>query len=95
MWVHVASLARLAGPRAFAVRRELVVFGHSLGVTDGDILESFITLPDTRAAVYYHDEEPFSSQVSNMAAILGMHEVVARTGGKCRTLEFRNQHELV
>lgn len=82
------------GLRKRVQHREVIVFGHSLGVTDKDILQSFITLPDTRTVVYYHDEESFSSQVSNLTAILGMDEVIARTGGSKRTLKFVNQHEL-
>lgn len=74
-------------------RKEVIVFGHSLGITDKDILWSFITLPDTRTVIYYHSEEAFSSQVSNLAAILGVDEVVERTGGANRTLEFRDQRE--
>ncbi len=74
--------------------KEVIVFGHSLGITDKDILKSFITLPDTRTVVYYHSDESFSSQVSNMTAILGVDEVIARTGGRERTLEFRNQNDL-
>lgn len=75
-------------------RREVIIFGHSLGITDKDILKAFIMLPDTRTVVYYHNEESFSSQVSNMTAILGVDEVIARTGGEERTLEFKNQNDL-
>ena len=73
--------------------KEVIIFGHSLGVTDKDILKAFISLPDTRTVVYYHNEESFSHQVSNMTAILGVDEVIARTGGRERTLEFRNQND--
>lgn len=76
------------------LRKEVIIFGHSLGITDKDILKAFITLPDTRTVVYYHSDESFSSQVSNMALILGVDEVIARTGGRERTLEFRNQNDL-
>lgn len=76
------------------LRKEVIIFGHSLGITDEDILKAFITLPDTRTVVYYHSDESFSSQVSNMTAILGVDEVIARTGGRERTLEFRNQNDL-
>ena len=74
-------------------KSEVVVFGHSLGLTDRDILKSFITLPDTRTVVYYHDEKSFSSQVSNLSSILGADELITRTGGEARTLEFRDQRE--
>lgn len=80
--------------RSKVLHREVIIFGHSIGITDKDILRSFITLPDTRTVVYHHDEKTFSDQVSNMTAILGTDEVIARTGGKNRSLEFRNQREL-
>lgn len=70
---------------------ELLIFGHSLGVTDGDIIRSFIQAPNIRTVVYYHDEDAFSEELANATAILGADYVIDKTGGKNRTLRFAEQ----
>jgi hypothetical protein len=75
----------------FTEPSELLIFGHSLGVTDGDIIRSFIKAPNTRTVVYYHDEDAFSEELANATAILGVDYVIDTTGGKNRTLRFAEQ----
>lgn len=73
------------------VQRELIIFGHSIGVTDKDVLRPFILAPNMRTVVYYHDDTAFSEKLANMTPIIGMEEVISRTGGKNRTLIFAEQ----
>lgn len=77
------QITRLKNEQQEKLRKnEVMIFGHSLGLTDRDILKAFITLHDTRTVVYYHDEKLFSSQVSNLSSILGADELIVRTGGE-------------
>lgn len=55
-----------------ALDRMLYIFGHSIGITDKDIIYSFVMARDMRTVLYYHNEDAFSNQVSNMTAIIGM-----------------------
>ncbi len=71
--------------------RMLYIFGHSIGITDKDIISSFVLSNDMRTVLFYHDEEAFSNQVANLTAIIGMNEMIKRTGGKAHTLEFCKQ----
>lgn len=71
--------------------RMLFIFGHSIGITDKDIIGPFVTANDMRTVLYYHNEDAFSNQVSNLTAIIGMDEMIKRTGGKRHTMEFRKQ----
>ncbi len=73
------------------VDRILYIFGHSIGITDKDIIESFVTAKDMKTVVFYYDDEAFANQVSNMTAIIGKNEMINRTGGLNHTLEFREQ----
>ena len=75
------------------IPRELVIFGHSLGITDQDILRSLITAPNMRTVIYYHDEDAFSEKLANITAILGMDYVIERTGGEMHTLKFEQQKQ--
>ncbi|MBQ5967980.1 MAG: bacteriophage abortive infection AbiH family protein [Clostridiales bacterium] len=71
--------------------RMLYIFGHSIGITDKDIIGAFVKANDMRSVLFYHSEDAFSDQVSNLTAIIGMEEMIRRTGGKTHTLEFRKQ----
>lgn len=74
-----------------AIESRLYVFGHSLGITDKDIIQSFIKAPLMETMVFYHGETSLNSQIINLTAIIGMKEMVQRTGGKYRTLRFEKQ----
>lgn len=71
--------------------RILYIFGHSLGITDKDIIEPFLLGNIMNAEIYYHDEDSFSDKVGNLTAIIGMEEMIKRTGGYYRTMRFVKQ----
>lgn len=71
--------------------RELYIFGHSIGITDKDILNSFITSPNMSTTVYSYNDKSRAEQIANMTEIIGIDEVVRRTAGKDSTLVFKQQ----
>ena len=71
--------------------RMLYIFGHSLGITDKDIIEPFVRDEKVKTKVYYHDEDSFSDKVGNLTAMIGMDEMIHRTGGSYRSMEFVKQ----
>ena len=77
-----------------SIRRLLIIFGHSIGITDGDIIRSFIELPEMKTIVYYYDEDALNTAVTNLSAILKPDELIRITGGEKHTLEFRKQDEM-
>lgn len=71
--------------------RELYVFGHSIGITDTDILNSFIISPNMKTTVYSYDDKARADQIANMTEIIGSEEVVSRNAGSNKTLVFVQQ----
>ena len=75
---------------------ELHIYGHSLDVTDKDILQAFILNPNVQTKIYYYrkpgndnDKTDFSSKIRNLIKIIGPDELIARTsGGSKNTIEF-------
>ena len=47
----------------------IYIIGHSLGLSDKDILNELITLPGTKTTIYYHNNK--NELLQNLAAILG------------------------
>ena len=71
--------------------RELYIFGHSLGVTDKDILNAFITGHKMKTTVYSHCDKARADHIANMTAIIGIDDMVRRNAGSDRSLEFEMQ----
>jgi hypothetical protein len=71
--------------------RILWTFGHSMGLTDSDILREFITANGMETRVYYHSEDMFKDVVANLTDILDSSRVIKMTGGRNRSLFFQKQ----
>lgn len=73
---------------------ELHIFGHSLDVTDKDILRAFILNDNVHTKIYYYrttddDKRDFGSKIKNLVRVIGQDELIARTGGGSKnTIEF-------
>ena len=86
------------GKRVRIEEYELHIFGHSLDVTDKDILRKFILNSNVQTKIYYYRTEPndkrdFSSKIKNLIGIIGQDELIARTGGGSKnTIEFIPQN---
>lgn len=72
--------------------RELYIFGHSIGITDKDILKAFITSPNMKTVVYSHNDKARADQIANMTEIIGINDLVLKNSGSERTLEFKRQN---
>lgn len=71
----------------------LYIFGHSLDVTDKDILKLFICNDNVHTKIFYHrkncnDKENLGKLIKNLIQIVGQEELIRRTGGICKTIEF-------
>lgn len=71
------------------------IFGHSLDVTDGDILRDFIRHNNVRTTIFYRNKEQHGQQIANLVKVIGQDELIRRTGGKTKTIEFRLQQEMI
>ena len=80
--------------QSFAEDFELYIFGHSLDVTDKDILKDFILNDNVQTKIYYYqkkanDKSNFSSKISNLIKIIKQKELISRTsGGSKNTINF-------
>lgn len=71
----------------------LYIFGHSLDVTDKDILKLFICNDNVQTKIFYHregenDKTTLGKLIKNLVQIIGQDELIRRTGGTCKTIEF-------
>lgn len=78
-----------------AIEHLLYVFGHSLDMTDGDVLRELILCDNIYTKIYYLDDKVYGKQIENLVKVIGQDELIRRTGGKNRTIEFVHQKDMV
>ena len=71
----------------------LYIFGHSLDITDRDVLKLFICNDNVQTKVFYYrknkdDKEVLGKLIRNLIQIMGQDELLRRTGGVHKTIEF-------
>lgn len=86
---------------ATAIRHEkckihhLYIFGHSLDVTDKDILRDLILNDNVYTTIFYHSKKELGRKIANLVKVIGQDELIRRTGGKTKTIEFKLQQDMV
>ena len=76
-------------------KHNLYIYGHSLDITDGDILRDLILNNNVNTIIFYHNKESMGKQIANLVRVIGEDELIKRTGGNTKTIEFRLQRQMV
>lgn len=74
-------------------KHTLYIFGHSLDVTDGDVLRKLICNENVQTKIFYYrkyedDKRTLGKMIKNLVRIIGQDELIRRTGGAHKTIEF-------
>lgn len=73
----------------------LYIFGHSLDITDKDILRDLILNDNVYTTIFYHNKDVMGQQIANLVKVIGQDELIRRTGGNTKTIEFKQQQDMV
>jgi predicted transcriptional regulator len=73
----------------------LTIFGHSLDITDKDILRDLILNDNVYTTIFYPDKEELGRKIANLVKVIGQDELIRRTGGSTKTIEFRLQQNMI
>lgn len=73
----------------------LYIFGHSLDVTDRDILRDLILHDNVHTTIFYLNKEVMGQQIANLVKVIGQDELIKRTRGSTKTIEFKKQKDMV
>ena len=87
-WNGIEAAASVPYPK-----HTLYIFGHSLDITDGDVLRNLICNDNVQTKIYYyreyeHDKRTLGKLIKNLVKIIGPDELIRRTGGSHKTIEF-------
>lgn len=70
---------------------EIYIFGHSLDITDKDILKELIECPNTITTIFYHNKEVYAQQITNLVKVIGQDDLIKRVSGANPTIIFRKK----
>lgn len=73
-------------------KHNLYFFGHSLDITDKDILRELILTENVHTTIFYVNEDVMGQQIANLVKVIGQDELIRRTGEK--TIEFKPQQKM-
>jgi uncharacterized protein (DUF2164 family) len=72
----------------------LYIFGHSLDITDKDVLRNLILHDNVHTTIFYVNKEVYGHQIANLVKVLGQDELIKRTGGTTKTITFKQQSQM-
>lgn len=70
------------------------IFGHSLDITDGDILREIIETDDTDTTIFYKDKQQQANQIANLSKVLGQAKLLEYTFSTSPTVIFKQQADM-
>ena len=72
-------------------------FGHSLDVTDKDVIEELIIESNkkTDITIFYYNEEAYESQIANLVKVIGKDELIKRVSRSENSITFKQQKSSV
>lgn len=75
-------------------KNNVYIFGHSLDVTDRDILRELILNDNVKTTIFYPDKKELGKKIANLVKVIGQDELIRRTGGSTKTIEFKLQQDM-
>lgn len=92
---HIVSTEKHASSHYNPSKNNLYIFGHSLDITDRDVLRDLILNNNIYTTIFYPDREELGRKITNLVRVIGQDELIKRTGGNVRTIEFKLQQDTV
>lgn len=73
----------------------LYIFGHSLDMTDKDILKELITCPNVKTKIFYYNSDVYGMQIANLVKVLGQDSLISMVYGNDKKIEFVKQKDMI
>lgn len=92
-WVNFVEQFPSGYGRSGDVVHNVYIIGHSLDITDKDILSSLINMKNTKTTIFYHSQAALGSQISNLVKVLGEDALIAKVHGEKASIVLQKQQE--
>lgn len=77
--------------KALANREDINIYfyGHSLDVTDKDVISELIRQPRAKTTIFYHNRKALGERIANLVKVITEEELIRRTGGNNPSIIFK------
>ncbi len=72
----------------------IYIFGHSLDITDGEILREVIETEDADTTIFYRNKQQQANQIANLSKVLGQDYLLEHTFNTEPTIIFKQQADM-
>lgn len=72
----------------------IYIFGHSLDITDKDVLYRLIMHDNAKTTIYYHDDDSYKKQIANLVRVLSQDVLIDSVYGMNPRIKFEKQIEV-
>ena len=80
-WLGVLDEVYNKTPKLGRSELNIYFYGHSLDVTDKDVISELIRQKKAKTTIYYHNQDALKRQISNLVKVLGEDDLICRTSG--------------
>ena len=87
-WIKRFEQNKVTDRNTLSDHMDIYIYGHSLDVTDKDVLSRLIMIEDSTTHIFYHSKEAMAKQISNLVKVIGQDNLIRKTGGTDRTIKF-------
>ncbi|MBQ6540211.1 MAG: hypothetical protein IJL71_04215, partial [Oscillospiraceae bacterium] len=78
------------------IPNNVYIFGHSLDVTDKDVLNEIITSPNIAATtIFYRHKQQQAEQIANLSKILGQDTLLKYVNSTTPKIIFKQQRDMI
>ena len=77
----------------YSIVSNIYFYGHSLSRADKDILRNLILCKSTRIIIFYHNDEAYRSQITNLVDVIGQDNLIEKVYGSNPTIIFESTED--
>ena len=72
----------------------IFIFGHSLDVTDADVLQDLIDRSGVKTTIFYYDKQQQTQQIANLVKMLGQEKFIKMINSVPQQICFIQQNPM-
>lgn len=95
-WLHTMNVFEAAYKKTNnQFPSNVYVFGHSLDITDKDILKDFIDRDGVKTTIFYYDKQQQTQQIANLVKMLGQEHFIKMINNVPQQITFIKQQGMI
>lgn len=72
---------------------KVYIIGHSLDITDKDILEAVMLMNDNKTIIFHHDQDALGKQIANLVKVIGQDNLISMVHGSNARIILQQQQD--